>query len=303
MQGEWYHYVVTIGPDEHHAYINGEEHVLSYNAGTTADDYGFFASVTSNELLAVGKGVWGPSHNWWRLNGAVDDVRVYDYELSEEEVITLYESTVDLISPANEYVYEVWSPLYLEWQGAAGFDGMYYLETELAGSPYAPFSGIALPLTSISLQPAFVDMHAHYGKWRWRIYTKDGVSGPYHYSDWWTIFKNPPELLAPADGVTVDNMTQFTWNKVASVDPPNTWYIAKLTGAPFADPLYMWWLDADQAILPPAWYAILVNLGGGEFNWSIAATSGDPSTPGGLGMTSTYAAKVKFPPGGVFYVE
>jgi hypothetical protein len=149
-----------------------------------------------------------------------------------------------------------------------------------------------------------VDKMAKYGTWEWAIYTIESEANPVkHYSEWWTIYKDPPELLTPGDGVVVDKYTQFAWNKVASADAEHTWYIAKLTGYTPLDPLYVWWPNADKATLPPNWHQILKNIGGGEFTWTIAAVSGDPSTPDGKGMTYKYAEKVKYPAARTFYVE
>jgi hypothetical protein len=143
-----------------------------------------------------------------------------------------------------------------------------------------------------------------YGTWEWRVYTIESITPPVkHYSEWRTMYKDAPELLTPPDESVVDPSTEFTWNKVASIDAENTWYVAKLTGFPGADPLYFPWANSGKAILPKPWYQILKSSGATTFTWTIAAVRGDPATPDGKGMTFEYMMKIKYPEPRTFYVQ
>jgi hypothetical protein len=209
-----------------------------------------------------------------------------------------------LTGPDDGYHYAVWTPLTLSWTGNPGTDGKFYLEVKLDGVTFLPFNNLAIPKNSVTL-PAFqVDKLAKYGTWEWRVYVLSAGSPPVkHYSPWRTIYKDPAEVLTPDDGAVVDPSTEFTWNKVESDKPGDTFYIVKVTGIPGADPLYVWWNDADHATLPPNWYQILKNTGETSFTWAVAAVRGDPSTPGGTGMTMQYATAVKYPAARTFHVE
>ena len=301
--GQWYHYVLVVGPGgDHRGYVNGVEFEKVYRAKTGPTSYGFFSTVY-HELMSIGHGSFGVTGNWWYFNGAIDDLRIYNYPLSEEEVIEIYNTNLNIISPPNGYTYKVWSDLDLEWDGDPGYDGMYYLDTRFNGTPVGAFSGIKRAGTSLTLEPDFMDKRVDYGTWEWRVYTKDSPTGPCNYSDWRTVYKNPPELLTPADGETIEATSLFSWGKVPTVDPPNTWYVAKVTWTAFPGQFYSWWADSDHTYVPTGLYNQILGMGGGEFTWTIAAVRGDPSTPGGTGMTSGYASNVKYPPARTFFIE
>jgi hypothetical protein len=212
--------------------------------------------------------------------------------------------TPTLLAPSDGYHYVVWTSLVFNWSGQAGYDGKYYIDVKLNGVPYAPFSNFPIPATTLSLPSVLVDILAKYGDWQWRIYIIESAANPKkHYSEWRTIHKDPPEFLTPDDGATVNKDTKFTWNKVASSDAANTWYVARLNGYAGQDPLYVWWKNTGNAILPPNWYQILKASGGSEFKWTVAAVSGDPSTAGAKGMTLEHAKKLKYPAARTFYVN
>ncbi len=207
-----------------------------------------------------------------------------------------------LTGPADGYHYEVWSPLEFSWFGNPGYDGKYYIEVKYNGAPYPPFSNIPIVQNHLTLPAFMVDKLAKYGTWEWAIYIY-AYPDVKHYSEWRTIYKDRPELSTPPNMSTVDASTEFTWSKVVSADSTNTWYIAKVTGFPGLDPMYFWWKNTDTAPLPPAWLAILKNAGVDSMTWTIAATSGDPATTGGIGMTKAFAKTVKYPSAWTFYVE
>ncbi len=301
--GEWYHYVVIVGPDgDHRGYVNGEEFEKVYKAGSGPTSHGWFATTPLDELMSIGHGSFGVTGTWWHFNGAIDDLRIYNYPLSEEEVVELYNTDLNIISPPNGHTYEVWSDLDLQWDGDPGYNGKYYLDTKYNGVPVTAFSGLQIGSPGLTLPPKFMDTMADYGTWQWRVYTKDSPTGPNHYSDWWTLYKTPPELQTPADGATIDNTTLFSWNKPPSVNPSGTWYVAKVTGDLLPGPAIAWWTDVDHGYVPAGWYNNLLNMGGGEFQWTVAAVSGDPSSPGGTGMTMDYASKIKYPPARTCYI-
>ena len=142
-----------------------------------------------------------------------------------------------------------------------------------------------------------------FGTWEWQVsMVETPVPLEKHSSEWWTIYKDPPELLTPLDKVVVADTTEFTWNKVLTVNENRTWYVAKLTGFTPIDPFYYWWLNEDHAILPDNWYQILYDLGGTEYTWTVAAVTGDPKMPG-VEMTLEKATKIKYPPTRTFFIQ
>lgn len=88
-EGIWYQYAVVIGPTEHSAYLNGEPLPLHYNAGTGPRSHGYFSTVPTPETLLFGYGSFGVSGKWWRFNGEIDDVAIYDHALTAEEIEAL----------------------------------------------------------------------------------------------------------------------------------------------------------------------------------------------------------------------
>ncbi len=86
----WYDYAVTIAPGgEHHAYLDGVEFDRDYNSGTSEASDAFFATVERARMFTTGYGLLGISRTFWRLNGAVAEVRVYDRALSASEIADL----------------------------------------------------------------------------------------------------------------------------------------------------------------------------------------------------------------------
>jgi len=209
-----------------------------------------------------------------------------------------------LISPTDEVHYEVGSWIAFTWDGKPGYDGKFWFDAKLDGVPFAPFTNMPVFGNVISVPPQIVDVMLKYGKWEWRVSIIEKPSPPvHHYSDWWTIYKDPPELLTPLNNTVVADTTEFTWNKVLAANETKTWYVAKLTGFTPIDPFYYWWLNTDTAILPPNWYQILYDLGGTDYTWTVAAVIGDPATPGGNSMTWDKAMKIKYPAAWTFHIQ
>jgi hypothetical protein len=86
-KGQNYTYTVSIGgPNDHKAYLNGDEVERNYNSGTTAASYAFLANVATPDILTFGYHHFGSTMTWWYHNGIIDDIVVYDRVLSSDEV-------------------------------------------------------------------------------------------------------------------------------------------------------------------------------------------------------------------------
>ncbi|OLS28405.1 MAG: hypothetical protein HeimC2_07510 [Candidatus Heimdallarchaeota archaeon LC_2] len=88
---QWYHFVVVVGDNYNTGFLNGVEMVhRGYNFGTKTDSQ-FFARSISHEKLWIGKGFWDRKEMY--LKGAVGEIRVYNKPLTQEEIMSLYNST------------------------------------------------------------------------------------------------------------------------------------------------------------------------------------------------------------------
>ncbi len=108
-ENTWYHFVAVVGPEGNTGYLDGLE--LSgrrYNLGSDETHTDFFSSVTRGELLALGYGRYGRNQAFFPFKGALDDVRIYDRPLTDEEVLTLYHmgvvSDFDMGGPADAFL-------------------------------------------------------------------------------------------------------------------------------------------------------------------------------------------------------
>jgi hypothetical protein len=94
--GEWYHLVVVVGTNFNTAYLNGKEIInRRYNFGSSANSQ-FFEDAVKHERLWLGKGHWDRTVQ--HLDGAIDELRIYDRPLSADEVKILYENVTTAIS-------------------------------------------------------------------------------------------------------------------------------------------------------------------------------------------------------------
>ena len=84
----WYHYAVTIGPDGHHGYLNGQEFQRRYNSLSDSVQ-AFFSTVRDRDRMLVGRGMFGVTQRWWNFNGSIADLRIYDRVLSAKEIANL----------------------------------------------------------------------------------------------------------------------------------------------------------------------------------------------------------------------
>jgi len=91
QSGQWYYYAVVIDSNDHRGYLNGVEFSKRYNAGTTIDDHGFFATVPAqyNDILRIGYGRFA-NRDFWHFNGSIDDFRIYGEALSASEIQDIY---------------------------------------------------------------------------------------------------------------------------------------------------------------------------------------------------------------------
>lgn len=87
--GIWYHYVAVVGEDFNTGYLNGEEMVdRRYNFGDPTS-HEFFSIARSHETLWLGRGYWNTDDMYF--DGAIDEIRIFDYPLTQAEVDSLFE--------------------------------------------------------------------------------------------------------------------------------------------------------------------------------------------------------------------
>jgi len=87
-EGLWNHVVIAVGASSHAVYLNGyEAKGRVYASGGWFSTF-FFADVLTREALWIGKGFWEGEEVFFK--GKIDDVRVYDRALTEEEVYAIY---------------------------------------------------------------------------------------------------------------------------------------------------------------------------------------------------------------------
>ena len=90
LEGEWYHFVAVVGKNYNTGYLNGEEILYrSYNFSDAGASQ-FFKDAQKHERLWIGKGFWDFGKETY-FDGFIDDLRIYDIPLSDEEVKKLYE--------------------------------------------------------------------------------------------------------------------------------------------------------------------------------------------------------------------
>jgi gliding motility-associated-like protein len=85
---QWYFIVVTTDGNDWSLYVNGEKETLSLHLGTNTGDWGLDVPQADNWLLG-GIRIQEPYDHAY-LNGKLDDVRIYDYPLSRDEILSLY---------------------------------------------------------------------------------------------------------------------------------------------------------------------------------------------------------------------
>jgi hypothetical protein len=91
-ENNWYHFVAVVGENGNTGYLNGEEMAnRNYNLGSDKNYKNFFSSVTSNKLCAIGYGRYGLNNNFFTFKGNIDDLRIYNRPLTEQDVKELYQ--------------------------------------------------------------------------------------------------------------------------------------------------------------------------------------------------------------------
>ncbi len=91
-EDRWYHFVAVVGPDYNTGYLNGEEIThRRYNFGNSSYSQ-FFEDAVKHERLWLGKGHWDRTVQY--LQGAIDELMIFNRPLNAEEVKTLYSDTI-----------------------------------------------------------------------------------------------------------------------------------------------------------------------------------------------------------------
>lgn len=80
IKNKLYNVVVVYSGSDYEIYLNGELDAFSVFAGTI---------LTTNYDLTIGQVL--PNNNAYNFKGTIDDVRIYDYALSYEDIIKLYD--------------------------------------------------------------------------------------------------------------------------------------------------------------------------------------------------------------------
>lgn len=90
LEDQWYHFVAVVGENYNTGYLNGEEILSrSYNFSDAAAS-AFFKDTQKHERMWIGKGFWDFGKETY-FDGFIDDLRIYNIPLSDEEVKELYE--------------------------------------------------------------------------------------------------------------------------------------------------------------------------------------------------------------------
>ncbi len=85
---QWYFVVMTSDGNDWSLYVNGEKETLSVQSGLNTGDWGIDLPQADNWLL--GSLIIQEPHDHAYLNGKLDDIRIFDYPLSQEEILELF---------------------------------------------------------------------------------------------------------------------------------------------------------------------------------------------------------------------
>ena len=88
VEGQWYHFVAVVGADFNTGYLDGQLMTdRRYNFGNTST-HEFFSDALSHQRLWLGKGYWDTNEMYFE--GAIDEVKIFDKALNQEEINMLY---------------------------------------------------------------------------------------------------------------------------------------------------------------------------------------------------------------------
>ena len=88
VQGQWYHYVAVVGSNYNTGFLNGELMTdRHYNFGNS-NTHEFFSDALAHENLMIGRGYWDSNEMFFM--GTIDEIKIFDHALLQEEVDLLY---------------------------------------------------------------------------------------------------------------------------------------------------------------------------------------------------------------------
>lgn len=84
----WHHFVYATNSSGNWVYLDGSPWAGSYTVGSSSTR-AFFSDVTNQDYMRIGCSMFDDT-DYWHWEGGIDDVRIYDRALSDEEVEELY---------------------------------------------------------------------------------------------------------------------------------------------------------------------------------------------------------------------
>lgn len=102
-EGKWYHYVLIVGDGYNTGYLNGQlmsDRIYSFGYSQIQE---FFMDAIAPENLWIGKGYWNTNEVFFK--GGIDEIKIFDYALSQMEVNDLY-NEAQMITTAIPDSYE-----------------------------------------------------------------------------------------------------------------------------------------------------------------------------------------------------
>ena len=117
----WYHFAAVVGEDFNNGYLDGNPlEPIYYSFGNETYSQ-FFDDAKRKDVIWLGKGFWNTETYY--LNGSIDELRIYNRPLSDQEINDLYHETLSTeISPdkyqarINIYPNPVNKHLHFSWQ-------------------------------------------------------------------------------------------------------------------------------------------------------------------------------------------
>ena len=98
--GQWHHIVVVVDEEANTGYLDGKEMTgRRYNFGNTSYSQ-FFEDAIKHEVLWLGRGYWDRMEQY--LEGAIDELMIFNRPLGAEEVAAIYRDTSGAVSGLME---------------------------------------------------------------------------------------------------------------------------------------------------------------------------------------------------------